>query len=400
MDFSFNRKQFIAAVKKVAKVVPSSSPINELTGILIQADAENFEVSLLTTCLEMSAKYTLPVAVSKGGAVVVNASLFHELLNSFSGDIVICRVSENNQMQLLCGKTECVIPTLPAKNFPKLELNTDLISDNSVEIEEIDKLARQTVFAADKNNTNMALKCVKINLGKDGFRAVACDGNRMISVSSLQEKTANIAAANIAVADMSFLIPASSFSKLASMVEDKERFKVCLTDRNVIFSTDNFIFSAKCVDEVYIDVDVMLKSFTASYEAIVGAKALETAVETVSVVDSSSSGVTPVKMVFQLGCIVLETESAYGKSNISVNAEVGSATSADGFYFQTNKLLQCLKSMDGNIRIQLSASGIMLITSEHQTYMQVSVRPSSVKKDSQKPKKKTAKTKKKADNAA
>lgn len=397
MDFSFNRKQFITAVKKVAKIVPSSSPINELTGILIQADAENFEVSLLATCLEMSAKYTLPVAVSKGGAVVVNASLFHELLNSFSGDIVICRVNKNFQMQLLCGKTECVIPTLPAKNFPKLELNTDLISENSVEIEEIDKLARQTVFAADKNNTNMALKCVKIGLGKDGFRAVACDGNRMISVSSLKEETASFEDA-----DMSFLIPASSFSKLASMVEEKERFKVCLTDRNVIFSTDNFIFSAKCVDEVYIDVDVMLKAFTSSYEAIVGAKALETAVETVSVVDSASSGVTPVKMVFQLGCIVLETESAYGKSNISVNAEVGSATSADGFYFQTNKLLQCLKSMEGNIRIQLSVSGIMLITSECQTYMQVSVRPSAVKKDGQnaKPKKKTSNTKKKADNAA
>lgn len=387
MDFSFNRKQFIAAVKKVAKIVPSSSPINELTGILIQADADNFEVSLLATCLEMSAKYTLPVAVSKGGAVVVNASLFHELLNSFGGDIVICRVNKNNQMQLLCGKTECVIPTLPAKNFPKLELNTDLLSENSVEIEGIDKLARQTVFAADRNNTNMALKCVKLNLGKDGLRAVACDGNRMISVSSLKQK-----AANIAVADMSFLIPASSFSKLASMVEDKEKVKVCLTDRNVIFSTDNFVFSAKCVDEVYINVDMMLNSFTSSYEAIVGAKALETAVETVSVVDSASSGVTPLKLVFQLGCITLETESAYGKSNISVNAEVGAATSADGFYFQTNKLLQCLKSMEGNIRIQLSASGIMLITSECQTYMQVSVRPSALKKDSQKPKKKTAKT--------
>lgn len=228
MDFSFNRKQLSAAVKKVAKVVPSSSPIKELTGILIEADSENFEVSLTATCIEMSVRHTQPAAVNRSGGAIVNASLFHELLESFGGDVVVCRTNDKNQMQMVCGKTECVIPVLPAKNFPKLELNADYLSENAIEIKEIGKLARQTVFATDKNNVNMALKCIKLELDNSGFKAAACDGNRMISVSS----------ANVGEGAMSFLIPAPAFNKLASMVEENQTLQVCRNDSNVIFSTE------------------------------------------------------------------------------------------------------------------------------------------------------------------
>lgn len=372
MQFSFNRKDILTAVKKAARIAKSESPIKELTGILLIADADNYELSITATDMESTIKLTQSVAVSEAGGAIVNAALFHEFLNQFNADVVQCKVLTNGQMQLICGDSECVIPTLPPKNYPKIEFS---MPQKSVKISGIAGLCKKSVFAVSKENDNLALKCVKITIDQNSANAIACDGTRMISTSKPL----------ISGGDLSLLVPAHSLSKLASLMADDGEMEVGISGKNAVFSKEGFVFSTRLVDAVYVDVDVMLSSMKPMYEAVVGAKSLSTAIETVTAV----GGENPLNMVFQLGSINLGCEGESGKSHMNVNAQTSIPTPSEGFHFQHTKLLQSLKSMDGNIKIELSAQGMMLITTDTQKYLQVSVRP-SIKKKAAKKSKKTA----------
>lgn len=371
MQFSFNRKDILSAVKKAAKIAVSDSPIKELTGILLLADADNYELSMTATDMVNTIKLTLPVAVTSGGGAVVNAGLFHEFLSHFTADVVSCKV-ENGHMQLNCGDSEVTISALPMKNYPNIEL---IMPQTHVKISGITDLAKQSVFAVSKENDNIALKCVKITIGKNSANAVACDGTRMISTSK-QLLNGD---------DLSFLIPASSLNKLSSLLGDDGELAVGISQKNAVFAKQGFVFVARLVEAVYVDVDMMLNSIKPAYEAIVGAKELCVAIETVTAV----GGENPINMVFQLGCIMLACDGECGKSHMSVNAQTSIPTPSDGFYFQQTKLLQGLKSMTGNVKVELSAQGMLLITTETQKYLQSSVRPSAKKKTA--PKKQTKK---------
>lgn len=377
MKFSFNRKGILPAVKNVAKVALSDSPIKELTGILILADADNYEISMTATDMMNTVKIIQSAAVTRGGGAIVNAGLFHEFLSQLGADVVNCELLENGQMQLVCGETEVTIPTLPVKNYPKIEV---IMPQNRVKISGITEIAKQTVFAVSKENDNIALRCVKITIDKNSANAVACDGTRMICTSK-QLMNGN---------DLSFLIPASSLNKLSSLLNDDGELEVGISQKNAVFAKQGFVFVAKLVEAVYVDVNMMLNSVKPAYETFVGAKELSVAIETVSAV----GGKNPINMVFLLGSIMLACDGESGKSRMSVNAQTSIPTLDDGFYFQQIKLLQGLKSMTGNIKIELSAQGIMLITNETQKYLQTSVRPSAKKKSA--PKKQTKKAVKKA----
>ena len=375
MKFSCNRKDVLANVKQLAKIAKSNAILKELSGILLQADATNYELSMTATDSMMSLKCINSVAVVSSGSAVVNASLFFELLSQLPNDIVKFDLHTNNVLHIQSGNTKIEIPTLQANGYPKLELKEPQVT---AKIKGIVTIARQTVFAVSNKNDNISLECVNIVISNDAIKAMGCDGTRMILNSNrIKNET-----------DISFLIPAYSFQKFASMVEDADEISVGLESKNVVFSKQGFIYSARIVESIYIDVDAILKSTDVEFMAVVDAKKLTEGIQTVTAIGDSRH----VNMAFQLGSIALSCIDENGKSSMLINAQVENPTSPNGFYYMSTKLLQSLKIMEGNIKIGLSKYGVLLIQTDTQRYMQVSTKP-LLKKIVKKTAKKTKKVK-------
>ena len=100
MVFSCDRKTLLAAVKRTAKAAASSSKVEILTGILLSADAENYELFLAATDLNLSITCTVAAPVSRSGRAVVNAKLFVEMLSLLGGQTVEVQLLPQNQLEV------------------------------------------------------------------------------------------------------------------------------------------------------------------------------------------------------------------------------------------------------------------------------------------------------------
>ena len=61
MEFSCDRKSLLAAARRTAKAAASTTTVDALAGILLTADAENYELTLSATDLNIAITCT-PVA--------------------------------------------------------------------------------------------------------------------------------------------------------------------------------------------------------------------------------------------------------------------------------------------------------------------------------------------------
>ena len=215
MEFSCDRKSLLAAARRTAKAAASTTTVDALAGILLTADAENYELTLSATDLNIAITCTVTAPVVAGGSVVVGAKLFVEMLSLLKGQTVEIKLHPQHQLAVTSDTAGYLVACLPAEEFPSLNLPEQT---ETIELSGVKGLAKQTVFAAAKSG-NLPMQCVKLELSGDSLRAIGCDG--AVLSASRRELTGG--------KPVSLLIPAPSFSALAGSVGEEEK---------LLFSTD------------------------------------------------------------------------------------------------------------------------------------------------------------------
>ena len=385
MQFSCDRRELLAAAKRTAKAAPSSSTITALTGVLLCADADSYELTLTATNLDICIRCTVAAPVTEGGCVVINAALLVNMLTLLEGQTVEMKTQSQSLLSVTGGSTCYLIPILPAGQFPAVsvpELNDD------VTISKLRGLVKQTLFATAKSG-NPAMQCIKLEVRQNSIRAIGCDGN--ILASARRE----IEGGNT----MLLLLPSSSLTILAGLVGDEDILTLSASDKQAVFRSadQNMVFTTRLGTGSYLDADSILSGFVGRYEAIVDGAEFRRALEGSATL--SHGGTSYVRMVFSLGEISLSCETELGSSRDAIPAQVLTAMPAEGFYYQGKRLLQGVQSMSGPIRLSVSDSGILQIATKEQTILQPANRKPVAKPDkkSRIPKKtKDKKTKEKA----
>ena len=375
MQFSCNRKELLDAAKRTAKAASASTKVNVLTGMLIQADAENYELTLTATNMEIAISCTVSAPVSDGGSVVISAELFVEMLSLLDGQIVEVTAYPNAHITVSGGSAQYLVAGLPAESFPPLQIPGQA---GAVCVRGLKGVAKQTVFAAAKSGSP-AMQCVKLEIRQSSLRAVGCDGS--ILSSSRRE-----------ISDgktMQMLIPSSSFAVLAGLVNDEEELLLSADEKQAVFRSPehSMVFAARLGNGSYLDADGVLAGIVKQYEAVVDAAAFRRALDGVCTL--SDSGSVLVNLSFSPGEISMSSETEMGTAKDGTAAQVFAATPAEGFHYQGRKLLQGVQTMQGPIRLALSGDGILLAASAEQSFMQTPTRKLAIK-----PKKKAVKAEK------
>ena len=373
MQFSCNRKELLAAAKRTAKAASISTKVSVLTGMLIQADADNYERTLTATNMEIAISCTVPAPVASGGSIVINAMLFVEMLSLLDGQTVEVTAHPNEHISISSGATQYLVAGLPAESFPPLQIPEQA---EAVPICRLKGVAKQTVFAAAKSG-NLAMQCIKLETRQSSFRAIGCDGS--ILSSSRREISDG--------KDMQLLIPSSSLSVLAGLVEDEEELLLSADEKQAVVRSPehNMVFTARLGNGSYLDADGVLAGIVKQYEAVVDAAEFRRALDGVCTLPGS----VLVNLTFSLGEISMSSETEVGTAKDAAAAQVFAVTPEEGFHYQGRKLLQGIQTMQGPIRLSLSDTGILLVTSAEQSFMQTPSRKLVVKS-----KKKTAKAEK------
>ena len=386
MQFSCDRKELLTAARRATKAAaPRTTPVPALSGILLQADASNFELTLTATNLEIAISSSVAAPVSESGGVVVDAGLLADMLSLLEGQTIEVQSQPGNQILLSGGNASYLVAGLSEKAFPILQ-----IPDGSpaVQVSRLNGLARQTVFAAAKSDST-PLRCVKLEIRPDHLRAIGCDGN-LLSFAKREVSGSQ---------PMELLIPSSSFSVLTGLAGEDDQLLLTADDKQAVFRCPqkNWIFSTQLGMGSYLDVDAVLTGIDKRYEAITDAASLKQVLGEMTVLSNTDSAIPPlICLTFSSGEISVSAENEYGSARDAIAAQVSTPTPPGGFYYLGKKLLLGLRAMGGEIRLSLSGSGILLATCGEQTFLLTpNCNPSlSASKRAKVPKKSKGQTKK------
>ncbi|MBR0312979.1 MAG: hypothetical protein IJQ98_11385 [Oscillospiraceae bacterium] len=379
MNITINRSELSDAVSRAAAIAPASSPVRELEGVMLETDAAAKTLTVTATNLEIALEQRVPCETAEDDALVVNASLFDAMLKKLAGDTAkLHRRTDDPYLTIEGGEAAYCLPALERKNFPNMEV---AFPEDTISVTGIPAMVRRSAFAVSAQGSDPLLKCVNLRFTKDGLVAVGSDGLRLVSAKGDQKSTGNV----------SLLVPAASLNVLARISSDKDEYRVGTTGKKIVFSKPNLIYSARIVEEEYVDTDRIISYLQNAFTVLTDISELRNAMDTVMPVDPGGS----VCLSFNGDRLTLAAKGAFGSAATTVGVTPLRGM-PQGQYWQTSKkLYECFKALSGTATLGVAQNGILTLSTEEAFYMQPSVRPPKPKAEPKPEEKPEAEQKKK-----
>ena len=258
MKFTVNRTELLAAAQNAERIAPRVSTIEILQCAYLQAEQDTLTVA--SGNLEIALEQQLPAQIDRDGSVVVKAPLLSGMLRLLDGERVTFQM-KNGKLVVSSGSAEYAIPVMDAAQYPRMEIPCPAAT---VPVSGIPSLTKRTAFAVSEDTARPMLKCVNLIFGADGLQAVSTDSFRIASAKGDRESRGNI----------SFLVPAASLEKLAALVDNREKLQVGTTGKTIVFTKDNFSFSARIMDGPYLAVSQVLSNLKQQFTVLTDAALL------------------------------------------------------------------------------------------------------------------------------
>ncbi|MCI8913983.1 MAG: hypothetical protein HFF38_07635 [Lawsonibacter sp.] len=359
MNITMNRAELLHAVRRAAAVVPNSSPLEVLKGVLLEADVANKALTLTATNLEVTLKQKLDCAAREDDALAIDARLLAGMLEKLPGDTVELRRNPgDNRVIVESGDAKYSVSVWERSSYPKAEIPA---VTNLVRASGIPSMARRTVFAADEKNEKPMLKCVHLRFTQDGLRAAGSDGNCVVTAKGDDKSTG----------DFSVLIPAPSLGRLAQMCEDKDEFRVGTTGKKVVFVREGFLFSARLIEADYLDTDFLTSSLKNQFTVLTDVAELRKCLDSVSCVEPDGK----VKLSFEGMKLSFQCAGVHGNASDAITVAPLTGTPQGEYWYLTRRLSSCLRSLSGTATLGVAAGGMLTLNTENAFYMQTGVRP-------------------------
>lgn len=365
MRVTINRAELLNAAKCASAIAPASSPIKEMSGVLLETDAASGKMTATATNMETSLELKLSCVALDDDALAVNAKLLASMLDNLPGDTVeLLRRNGQAQIHLRSGDAEYLVPIFERGSFPKPSIP---FPEDTVRVTGVPSMARRAVFAAcrDKNAERPLLKCINLMFTEDGLRAAGSDGICIVSVSGDNKSTGNI----------NFLIPALSLEKLARMCSDADEFHVGTTGKTLVFMRENFLYSTRLLEGQYIDPERLTGSIVKQFTILTDIPELRKALESAATVDPDGK----VSLSLKGQRLTFHCIGRYGTASSAIDVIPLSGACQGEFWFQIEQFSACLRALTGTARLSIAQGGMLVLETEDAFYMQTAARPAAVK---------------------
>lgn len=277
MKFSVNREKFAKALQRVNSIIGSRSMLPILGNVMLKA--ENNQLSLTTTDLEIRISTTLEATIEADGETTVPARKLAALVGCFTAADVSIEVGENNHMKIKCGSSNFTLLGLATADFPEIVPFEAL---REIKIKEIDfkRMLNAISYAVSPDDSRKVLTGILLSTRDNAVTLVATDGKRL----AVQEKNLEV----IDGEDGDAIIPLKAANEVKRLLDGDAVLTVKIGEKQCRFESANFVLSSKLIEGNYPNYrQVIPASFSRSVE--VDAGKLLAKIETVSQVLSDSS---------------------------------------------------------------------------------------------------------------
>lgn len=253
MHIKLLQENFLRALTKVSRVVPSRPQIPILQNIKLVAKKDGVE--LTATNMETSETVWIGGKVEKEGEVCVVSKTLFEFVASLPTETVTIMQKEET-LRVSCGGFQATLPTISTAEFPP---TPTLVKSETGEVEKelLDKTLASVLFSAATDEGRPVLTGVKILIDGDDARLVATDGYRLsIKRVSLAAKTLS-----------GVIIPARALSEVVKLgLEEKEEKTIQIGlagEKQVGFIVGDTTLLTRLLDGEYPNFErIIPKTFT------------------------------------------------------------------------------------------------------------------------------------------
>ena len=170
------KDNILKALNSVVKGVASKTTMPILEGILIQTN--NKELKLTTYDLEIGIEYIIDCEVEEEGAIVVNATMFSEIIRKLPNTDISISVNDKNLLVIECEGSLYKLATMNPSEFPELP---QISIENSIQIEQnnLKDMIRKTIFAVSTEENRPIFTGCLFEITNNKLNLVAVDGFRL-----------------------------------------------------------------------------------------------------------------------------------------------------------------------------------------------------------------------------
>ncbi|MDG1206168.1 MAG: DNA polymerase III subunit beta [Pseudomonadales bacterium] len=245
MKFSVEKEALISPLALVASVVERRQTLPVLANILCVVEDGQLRLTGTDQEVELSVSISeLTDAVS--GEVTVPAQKFFDICRSLPGQALVEVSLEGNRASLHSGRFKSHLATLPAIEFPKVELDSAAMQ-LEVPVTALRELLESTGFAMALQDVRYFFNGMLLEFGDGVLRTVATNGQRLaIAERDLEQQELDV---------KQFIIPRKGVLELSKLLKDIKDESVSLlmspNHLSVVGSTANF--TTKLIDGSYPD---------------------------------------------------------------------------------------------------------------------------------------------------
>jgi DNA polymerase-3 subunit beta len=230
MKFVVEKDKLLKAVNSVAKAVAVRTTTPILEGILIQTN-DNNDIKLTCYDQELGIEYIIQDCdVQEQGAIVVNATMFGEIIRKLPDADISIEVNNKNLLVIECESSLYKLATMNADEYPELP---EFTIENTVTIEQntLKEMITKTIFAISiEENRPIFTGClfeIKDNL----LNVVAVDGFRL---AWKQKQLTD------SVKDFSAVIPGRTLSEVNKIIADSlDSVRIGVSKNQALFEIEN-----------------------------------------------------------------------------------------------------------------------------------------------------------------
>lgn len=253
MELTVVQKRLAKALAIMSRVaLNSKTGLPILNNVLLRA--ENNQLTLTATNLELATVSYLNAKIEKEGTITVPARLMAEFVANLPKDDDVKISVKDGKMTVSSGKYKSTINGIAADDFPELpKIDEEKAVQFRVGVDVLKESINEVIVASSGDMTRPALTGVYFNTFEGALYLAATDGYRLTDKKFIDEVKSEVKA----------IVPAAALHEvLKSLSEDDEEVEVMFDESQVRFLVGEVEVMSKLIDGSFPDYRQLIPKTT------------------------------------------------------------------------------------------------------------------------------------------
>jgi len=176
MKFIIDRESLLPVLQTVVGVVDRRQTLPILSNLLFNLGSDSLSVT--ATDMEVELVVTMDLQLEQTGELTLPAKKILDICRALPQEAKLQFEVKKDRVSISYGKSRFTLATLPAQEYPVIDIMENIISFN-IKQKILGKLLENTQFAMAQQDVRYYLNGLLLEISDNKLRAVATDGHRL-----------------------------------------------------------------------------------------------------------------------------------------------------------------------------------------------------------------------------